>query len=340
MSRHRIGIVGTGGIAHAHIQGYRTVAGDLGDVVAGCDPDADRLAAYCDQHDVPLRFSNASDLIDSGEVDIIALLTPPAVRAEVIEPACNAGIHMLVEKPFGERYADARSFTEMAERAPVKMAINHELRFNRDVLALRDAIAAGRLGDILSVVHDHYYDRRNTRGWRADVERLEIAIFSIHVIDRIQWLAGVEPVAVTAMTRHWIPTVRGESFTALTIEFERDIVGSMVSSWNANRLPECRLRVDGTAGSALSLKDQVAGDSCELLIHTDDGELERLDMGQENAFVTSMGESMRRLLLAVDSGSEPDHSARDNLKTMAIMDAAYLSASRGGARVEISEVTA
>ena len=52
----------------------------------------------------------------------------------------------------------------------------------------------------------------------------------------------------------------------------------------------------------------------------------------------AMGESMRRLLEAVDSGGEPAHSGRDNLKTMAIMDAAYLSASRGGARVEVAEV--
>jgi predicted dehydrogenase len=220
------------------------------------------------------------------------------------------------------------------------MAVNHELRFTPDVLAVRQAILGGRLGELLSVVHDHYCDRRNTSGWRAGEERLEMAIFSIHLIDRVQWLAGVEPIAVTALTRQWTPTVRGETFTALTIEFAEGIVGSVVSSWNAPGLPECRLRIDGTGGSALSLKDQVTGDRCELMVQVDGDGPETMDMSRDGLFVSAMGESMRRLLEAIEEGTEPAHSARDNLKTMAIMDAAYLSAARGGMRVEVSEVTA
>jgi hypothetical protein len=51
-----------------------------------------------------------------------------------------------------------------------------------------------------------------------------------------------------------------------------------------------------------------------------------------------MGESMRRLLAAIDAGEAPVHSGRDNLETMAIVDAAYRSASRDGERVAIAEV--
>jgi hypothetical protein len=52
----------------------------------------------------------------------------------------------------------------------------------------------------------------------------------------------------------------------------------------------------------------------------------------------AMGESMQRLLAAMEGDDPPADSGRDNLQTMAIVDAAYLSASRGGARVEIAEV--
>lgn len=338
MDRHRIGIVGCGGIAHVHIKGYRKVVSGLGEVVAGCDPNRETLDAYCDQYELSCRFSDAADLIASGEVDVIALLTPPAVRSGVILPAAERSIHLLVEKPFGETYAEAASYVAVAEQAGVKLAVNHELRFLPDVTMLREALRAGRLGEPLHIAHDHFYDRRNTGGWRAQEDRLEMAIFSCHVIDRIQWLAGREPVAVAAMTRHWNPDVRGETFTSLTIEFEGDLVATMVSSWHSARLPECRIRVDGTVGSALSVKEQVTADDCSLTLATDDGGLEEVDARQEDAFVWAMGESMRRLLEAVDSDGEPAHSGCDNLKTMAIMDAAYLSASRGGARVEVAEV--
>ena len=57
----------------------------------------------------------------------------------------------------------------------------------------------------------------------------------------------------------------------------------------------------------------------------------------EDIFRPAIGESMRELLLAVDAGREPIHSGRDNLQTMAIVDAAYLSAS-SGAQVEIADL--
>ena len=110
MDGFRIGIVGCGGIAHRHVAGYRMVASDLGEVVAGCDPNTDTLNAYCDQYDIAHRFTDPADLIASGEVDVISLLTPPAVRHDVIFPAIEKGIHLLVEKPFGESLSDAVSF--------------------------------------------------------------------------------------------------------------------------------------------------------------------------------------------------------------------------------------
>ena len=117
MNGYRIGIVGCGGIAHRHIAGYRKVAHDLGEVVAGCDIDKEQLNGYCDQYDIPNRFTNAADMIASGEVDVISLLTPPAVRHDVIFPAIEKGIHLLVEKPFGETLCDAVSFVEAAEKS-------------------------------------------------------------------------------------------------------------------------------------------------------------------------------------------------------------------------------
>ena len=61
-------------------------------------------------------------------------------------------------------------------------------------------------------------------------------------------------------------------------------------------------------------------------------------MRLENAFAMNMGESMACLLSAIEAGEQPHHSGRDNLETMATVDAAYLSASREGTRVEIEEV--
>ncbi len=339
MKKYRIGIVGSGGIARRHTEGYRAVAGDLCEVVAACDINRRTLDDFCEAYKVPLKFTDAQDLIKSGEVDVISLLTPPAVRAEVIFPAFEQGIHVLVEKPFAEKYSDAASFVRAAEKAGVVLAVNQQLRFMPDILKARELIDSNGLGEIRFIAHDHFQNRTRTRGWRKDEERLEISIFSIHVLDRVRWLMGRPPEAVAAVTRYWDENVRGESFTALTIQFSDGRIGTMVSNWHSMNIPECRLRVDGTEGSLLSVKKSITADECTMTLHPLEGESRRYDCSRKNNFTIAMGESMKRLIEAARAETQPPHSGRDNLETMAIVDGAYLSASRGGTRVDITEVT-
>lgn len=338
MKKYRIGIVGCGGIARRHTEGYRTVANELCEVVAGCDINPKAVDDFCEVYKVPLRFTNTRELVESGEVDVISLLTPPAVRGEVIFPAFKQGIHMLVEKPFAENMSDAISFVEAAEQAGVVLAVNQQLRFVPDILKAKDIIGSGKIGEIRFIAHDHFQNRTRVGGWRKDEERLEISIFSIHILDRIRWLAGRPPEMVSAVTRYWNEDVRGETFTALTIQFSDGIVGTMVSNWHSLNIPECRLRIDGTEGSLLSVKQSVTSDQCTLTVHKVGGETERQEFSRQDSFCLAMGESMKRLLQAINTGTEPPHRGRDNLETMAIVDAAYLSASRGGTKVDINEV--
>jgi len=338
MAKHRIGIVGCGGIARRHIEGYRAVAGGMCEVVAGCDPNLENLHRFCNDYGIQSRFTSAIEMIKSGEVDVISLLTPPAVRQEVIFPAIEQGVHLLVEKPFAENMSDAVAFVLAAERAGTVLAVNQQLRFMLDLLAARELVKAGNIGEVSFIAHDQFQNRTQTRGWRKQETRLEISIFSIHLIDRIQWLAGSKPEAVTATTRYWDTNVVGETFTALTIQFENGAVGTMVSNWHSVTLPECRLRIDGTMGSVLCEKTRIIADEATLRFQLHGGKVERQEHRRENAFIHAMGESMKRLLSAIDTNTVPVHSGVDNLKTMAIVDAAYLSASRGGGCVEIAEV--
>ncbi len=338
MRKHRIGIVGCGGIAHSHIRGYRAVAAHVGEVVAGCDTNPDTLQSFCDTYGIGLRYSTPQALIESGEVDVISLLTPPAVRAEVILPAVQRGIHLLVEKPFAENMTDAIAFVEASEAASTTLAVNQSLRFMPDILAAREAIASGEIGDVRFLAHDHFQNRTQTRGWRREETRLEISIFSIHVLDRIRWLCGENPESVAAATRRWDDEVRGETFAALAIQFRGGAVGTMVSSWHALGIPECRFRADGTEGSLLSVKEAIAADDAVLTVARAGHEADRRKLSRPDAATMGMGESMAHLLSAIDAGEQPHHSGRDNLWTMAIVDSAYLSASRGGTVVHISEV--
>jgi predicted dehydrogenase len=143
---------------------------------------------------------------------------------------------------------------------------------------------------------------------------------------------------VSAVTRHWDDNVCGETFTSLTIQFAGGAVGTMNSNWHSLELPECRLRIDGTGGSALSCKRAVGADEATLTVSRVGIKDQTYRFSQEKAAQRNMGQSMKELLDAVSSGRMPHHSGEDNLKTMAIVDAAYLSASQGGRFVQAEEI--
>lgn len=342
--RLRVGLVGTGWVAHQHLVGARAVAGDLVEIAAACDPRQEVLDAFCDRHGVPHRFASAGELVRSGSVDVVALLTPPAVRDEVIDPALERGLHLLVEKPFATSGVRAVRYVEAAAAAGVTLAVGQNFRWFPEYVWLADRLRRPDAGDITYLEARSFQDRRQEPGrWRAEESRLEMAIFSVHLIDRLQWLARCAPVAVSALTRRAPGSaLPGEQLSALLVSFENDVVGHVTSTWLARTLPRNDFRVDTTTGSAVVARDlPMAGEAAaraELGAAPDE---ERFpDDGPVTHAVASYGASMRELALAIREGREPIHSGRDNLRTMGIMGAAYLSAARGGSAVTVDEALA
>lgn len=336
---YRIGLVGTGGVANIHFKGYKEILNERAIVTAGCDPNPSALAAFCDGRNIPHRFSDPGSLINSGEVDILVLLTPPAVRAEYIYPALEKGLHVLVEKPFGNTYKECLGYVEAARKSNARLAVSQNLRFYPDIEWAQEKVAAGELGKINYIASDHYQWRMQTGGWRKDEQRLEIAIFSIHILDRMRWVAGLIPKTISALTRSsWLPdSPRGEIFTDLRIEFEGGCIGHMTSSWYS-RIQESRLRVDGTLGSLTTTRPDAVHDKAQGVIEVEGKGMERHDFNRARAVDKAFGYSLKHLIDAIDEGREPIHSGQDNLQTMTIVDGAYLSAERGGKPVTAEEI--
>lgn len=343
MKNYRIGLIGTGGIAHAHLAGYRSVIGDAVTVSAACDPRANVLDDFCNRYGIAHRFADAASLIDSGTVDLIVILTPPQVRDEVLYPAYAAGVHVLVEKPFGEDFARAARYVRDADAAGVTLAVGQNFRWFPEHQWLWARTRDEGMGPIGFIEHRCYQNRPQPSGvWRAEQQRLEMAIFSIHLIDRVQWVAGSVPTTVSAVTRRDARSdLPGEQFTSLQAQFSDGVVAQMTSSWLSKCLPTNEMRVDTERGTVTVRREgpmqhdavghsHIEGREADVALFPDQDEVRH---GPR-----TYGSSMLEFVRSLDQGREPSHSGRDNLRTMAIMDAAYLSAGRGGEQVAISEI--
>jgi predicted dehydrogenase len=341
-TRLRLGLVGTGWVAGQHVAGARGVGAETVEIVAACDPRRAVLDEFCERNGIAHRFDTADEMIASGVVDAIVLLTPPAVRWEVIGPALERGLHILVEKPFARSGPDAVMFAEAAHEADVVMAVSQNFRWFPEYTWLKSRIERPDAGRPDFLEARTFQDRPQAPGvWRADELKLEMAIFSVHLIDRLQWLAAAAPVSVRALTRRRRGSaVAGEQFSTLLVEFEGGLVGTVTSSWTSRALPSNTFRIDTETGSVVVERTApMSGTACATAQFA--GESERIEFpetAQGEHAALSYGSSAREFALAIAEGREPVHSARDNLRTMGIMEAAYRSAARGGDAVSIEEV--
>jgi len=133
----------------------------------------------------------------------------------------------------------------------------------------------------------------------------------------------------------------GEQFTSLQTQFSDGVVAQMTSSWLSKCLPTNEMRVDTERGSVTVRRQgpmqhdavghrQIEGGEADVAQFPDQDEVRHAPR--------TYGYSMLEFLRSLDEGREASHSGRDNLRTMAIMDAAYLSAERGGEQVAIAEI--
>ena len=185
-------IIGAGAIVRtAHLPAYRR----LGFSVAGIfDIRAEAAHETARQFAVGHVFDSLDQAAASG-----GTLFDVAVPGDQIASVVNhlpPGAAVLIQKPMGENLAMARQILEVCRSRRLVAALNFQLRFSPNVLAARDLVERGALGEITDI-EVRVVDRQPWEQWRflQGAPRLEVLYHSIHYLDVIRWLAG-EPQGV------------------------------------------------------------------------------------------------------------------------------------------------
>lgn len=142
----RVLIVGTGGMAHDHAKAYRAMDGV--DLVAGVDTNAENLAAFQAEHDIPHGFSAVEDALAWGAFDAVSNVTPDGVHHRTTIPLLAAGKHVLCEKPLATNARDADAMAAAASSAGVVNMVNLTYRNVPALMAAADLVATGHIGDV------------------------------------------------------------------------------------------------------------------------------------------------------------------------------------------------
>lgn len=326
-SRHGIGILGCGQVSVRHLEGYRPLA-DRAPVIAVCDKSPQAAKQRAEAFGVPNAYGKLEQLLGNEQIDVVAVLTPPDARLSVVRPLLEAGKHVLVEKPFAGSLAEAEIMVAVAAQQGVRLAVNQNFRFLPESQWMKRRLAEGTLGQPIFMAQNHSTWRNEAEGWRNTAERLAMAVMGVHWLDRFRWLLGQEAHTVFCKSLYsGLLESEGEDMATMVVQFSDGCLANLTEHWcSAARGAGNYFQLDCTLGSIIVRNGQFQ-------VFDVSGRV--IDEQEADADVgPTFAQSMKELLDAIDEGREPLHSGMDNLGTMALLDAAYMSAERGS-RVEI-----
>jgi predicted dehydrogenase len=254
----------------------------------------------------------------------------------LVELAARHGVAAICQKPFALSMADARAMVEACEAAGVPLMVHENFRWQSPIQALRARLDAGAIGKPFwgRVSFRSAYDVFSGQPYLAKGERFIIEDLGIHILDIARCLFG-DVARLTARIARVNPAIRGEDVATMLLDHESG-VSSIVDCSYATRLavepfPETLVEIDGALGSIR------LGQGYEMRVTGKQGSQMHDVSPRLLSWATRPWHNIQESVQAIQQhwvdclreGREPATSGRDNVKTLALVEAAYRSASSG-----------
>lgn len=229
-----VAIVGVGMVAGIHARALQDL-GDLAQVRGVYDRDADRLAGFCGQWDLPAAESLES-LLAQEDVDAVIVLTPPNARRDIVAAAAQAGKHILMEKPLARDSAAGRELVRIADDAGVTLGVVFQHRYREASMRLLDLVRSGDLGalgiarvDVPWWRAQSYYDEPGRGTYARDGGGVLINQ-AIHTLDLLQTYTGPVAEVMALVGTSALHQMEAEDFVGAGLRFESGAIGSIMAT--------------------------------------------------------------------------------------------------------------
>jgi len=232
MRRLRVGLIGLGGVAGPHLEGYRQV--DRIEVIAAAEVVETRLHQMTGKWSLE-GYLDYEEMLEKENLDIVCVLTPARTHREITERVAAAGVHVLCEKPMALSLEDARAMISTCERADVKLCYGASYRFLPACRKAKDIIDKGVLGKVTLLMEtciggqgakhyrdlgEHHYPLEGPGGGG-----MGLVDHGIHLVDLFRWYTGSKIQFVTGQGNY---SGKPPATEYLTMLFESGAVGQLI----------------------------------------------------------------------------------------------------------------
>jgi len=328
-----IGVVGCGFYAQNHLHAWLDLRPEGALLTAVCDRDPDKARAAGDKFGVPF-FTDMAKMLDETRIDLVDIATRMDTHQELAAIAAERGIGAIVQKPLAPTWQECVAIVDKAHRHNAWLAIHENFRFSTGMRNVKKVLDQGTIGQPTwaRLSWRTGFDVYRGQPYLAEEKRLVILDVGIHVLDLARYFLGeVEHLSCETQKRN--PKIKAEDTATIMMRHASGAVSVVEATYAARRgddpFPETLLEIEGDGGSIIVTKGEkmtvttqglsfVAAIGGPLLSWTS----RPWHVSQEAVLHTN-----RHMFERFRDGLSADTSGEDNLKTYALVEAAYESAS-------------
>jgi D-apiose dehydrogenase len=331
--RLRAGLIGCGFFASNHLNAWRDLGGEV-ELAAVCDLDRAKAEEAARTFGVPRAYADAAEMMAAERLDFVDIVTTMPSHKPLVLLAASHRLPTIVQKPFAPTWAECVAMVEACEAAGVPLMVHENFRFQSPMLEVRRVLESGAIGELTwaRITWRTNYDVYAGQPYLARERRFILLDLGIHVLDLARVLMG-EAERVYCETQSIRPGIAGEDMATITLKHASGAVSVVDCTYEAKRdpdpFPETLLEIEGRRGSLIlspgpELKVRSDGQTTTRSLRTPTlpWTAEPWHVAQESVLNTQ-----RHWVESLRAGREPETSGRDNLKTYALAEAAYESAS-------------
>ncbi len=313
VTKLRVALFGSGWIQDFHARGVSAHPG--GELVAVANWREASARALAERHGIGRVTTDWEALASDPEVDAAIVATPNALHAPQAIALLRNGKHVMVEKPMATGVAEADAMIRASRDSGALLMVAHCWRFRDEVIAMRDRVAAGELGEVVKTRGYGVHTRWGPAGWFTDRQLGgggALLDMGVHAIDTARFLLGdptPERVCATIGTRYAEGRYEVDDDGILLITWSNGTNSIVESGWWQPHLGglEADTEVYGTRGYSRIFRTDVPDD-------------------YEHCTQPMYSAQVSEFLDAIAEGRQPRPSGEDGRVVVQVVEDAYRSA--------------
>lgn len=326
-------LIGCGFFAQNHLNAWRDMKADGVELVAVCDIDPNKAEAAARQFGIPRHYTDVAAMLDGEKLDFVDIATRMDTHRAIATQVFARGIPAIVQKPLAPDWDEAVAIVDAAAAAGVEMAVHENFRYQVPLKAVRSVLDSGVIGEVTwaRISFRTGYDIYRNQPYFRKEARFSILDVGIHVLDVARFYLG-EVERLSCETQRRSPLNLGEDTATMMLRHTSGAVSIVENTYESRELPDpfpqTLLVIEGTRG-AIRMNP-----GFRMVVTSDGVTSERIvdspllpwtahpwHIAQESVLLTQ-----RAIIGAWREKRAADTSGEDNLKTFALVEAAYEAA--------------